>query len=292
MLGGGLSARTNMRPPARGLPKRPVPMRLMIVGGCFPVQHNIAPARLYHATLRGRLATHYPGGPPEVAIVRYERFGTCLGKVRAAQAQRPAQVLLFHLRAEPLMRLAKLYYRYLDDHGRVRHSLNLPGRAPGNPERYDLLTRPRPAPAAEPPPESRLHRALRQANLHLGRWVGNRRRALRHYETLVTEVAAFCRQQGIRLVLVGPVSRPCAPAENQLSEALHGHFAALAARQQLDYLPVLGETDAAGQSLFFPNGVHVSLAGHDRIAHLLYQLLRPATPPQTPAPVLLESGAA
>ena len=250
-------------------------MRLTIVGGCFPVQYNIEPARLYHATLRGLLARHGPGAVPEVDIVRYERFGSCLAKIRAAHARQPAGVLLFHLRAEPVMRLSKLYYRYLDDHNRVRHSLNLPGRAPGNPERFDLLTRPRPAPPVAPPPESAARRRLRQLNLRLGAWAGNRRRALRHYETLVAAVADFCRAEGIRLLLIGPVSRPCAAVEQQLSVELHAHFAAWAARQGLDYLPALGETDAAGQPLFFPNGVHVSPAGHDRMAGLLYQRLRP-----------------
>ncbi len=251
-------------------------MRLTVVGGCFPVQHNIEPARLYHATLRGLLAPHWLGAVPEVGIVRYERFENCLAKIRAAQARQPAQVLLFHLRAEPVMRLAKLYYRYLNDAGRVCHALNLPGQARATPERFDLLTRPRPAPPIAPPPESATHRRLRQLNLRLGAWVGNRRRALRRYETLVAAVAGFCRAEGIRLLLIGPVSRPCAREENRLSEQLHAHFECFARAYGLDYLPALGTADATGQPLFFPNGVHVSPAGHDRMAQLLYQRLRPA----------------
>ena len=267
-------------------------MRLTIVGGCFPVQHNIEPARLYHATLCGLLAPHGPAGAPEVEVVRYERFENCLQKIRAAHARQPTQVLLFHLRAEPVMRLAKLYYRYLDDQGRVRHTLNLPGQARATPERFDLLTRPQPAAPAAPPPESAARRRLRQLNLRLGAWAGNRRRALRHYQTLVAAVAGFCRAEGIRLLLIGPVSRPCTREENRLSEQLNAYFEEFARRQGLAYLPTLGTADAAGQPLFFPNGMHVSPAGHDRIAQLLYQRLRPPTCPQSPPPVLLESGVA
>lgn len=247
-------------------------MHLTIVGGCFPVQYNIAPDRLYHHTLRQGLAA---GGPwPELAIVRYERLSTCLAKLMAAHARQPTQVVLFHVRAEPVLRLTKLYYRYLDDASRVRHSLSLPWR-PAHPEQYDLLTRPHPAPPLPPPPETRHHRHLRQLNLLLGTWAGNRRRALRHYQHLVLAVANFCQQQGIRLLLIGPVSRPCGRVENQFSAQLCVAFAELARQHGLHYLPTLGETDAAGQPLFFPNGIHVSPAGHDRIAQLLLSRLQP-----------------
>lgn len=248
-------------------------MRITIVGGCFPVQHNILPEELYHYTLSTLLAPHLGDTRPVLDIVRYERFGNCLAKVEAAHARQPAQVLLFHVRAEPVMRLAKLYYRYRDGRHRLRHSLTLPWQSLANPEQYDLPISPRPA-AALAAPESRAHRALRQFNLRLGVWVGNRRRALHLYETLVADLAGFCHREGIRLLLVGPVSRPCAPEENRLSWELDAYFADFATRSNLEYVPALGETDAAGQSLFFADGVYVSAAGHQRIAELIFQAFK------------------
>jgi len=251
-------------------------MHLTIVGGCFPVQYNIEPDRLYHATLRRQLAAQLPDQLPELHIIRYERLSTCLAKIMAAHVQQPTQVLLFHVRAEPVLRLSKLYYRYLDDQGRVRHSLNLPGADPGRAEQFDLLTRPRataPVPATPLPLAETQHSWLRHLNLQLGRWLGHERRARRHYAALALQVADFCRRAGIRLVVVGPVSRPCSAYENELSARLHRHFAALAARQGLEYLPALGEVGTAGEPLFFPNGIHVSPAGHDRMAGLLYERL-------------------
>ena len=251
-------------------------MHLTIVGGCFPVQYNIEPERLYHATLRRQLATRLQGRQPELHIIRYERLSTCLAKIVAAQARQPTQVLLFHVRAEPVLRLSKLYYRYLDDQGRVRHSLNLPGTDPGRAEQFDLLTRPRataPVPARPLPLAEPQHARLRHLNLRLGRWLGHERRARRHYAALVLQVAEFCRREGIRLLVVGPVSRPCSGYENELSARLHRHFAALTARQGLAYVPALGEVSAAGEPLFFPNGIHVSPAGHDRMAGLLHEQL-------------------
>ncbi|MBO0358071.1 SGNH/GDSL hydrolase family protein [Hymenobacter sp. BT186] len=254
-------------------------MHITIVGGCFPVQYNIEPDQLYHHTLRKLLATHCADQWPALEIIRYERFSTCLAKLAAAQARQPTQVVLFHLRAEPVMRLSKLYYRFLNDQNQVRHSLNFSWGPHSNPERYDLLTRLRPAPALPPPPETRLHRYFRQLNLRLGAAVGNRRRALRQYQELVAAVVAFCQHEGIRLLLVGPVSRPCAQVENRLSWQLDAHFTRFAQQHGLDYLPTLGETDATGQPLFFSNGIHVSPAGHHRIGHLLYQRLQPASAP-------------
>lgn len=253
-------------------------MHLTIVGGCFPVQYNIEPQRLYHATLRAQLTAQH--GLPALHIIRYERLSTCLAKIMAAQARQPTQVLLFHVRAEPVLRLSKLYYRYLDDQGRVRHSLNLPGSSLGQAEQFDLLTRPRPTsplPATPLPLAEPQHARLRHLNLRLGRWLGYERRARRHYAALVLQVADFCRREGIRLLVVGPVSRPCSAYENDLSVRLHRHFERLAARHELAYLPTLGETDEAGQPLFFPNGIHVSPAGHDRMAGLLYAQLRGET---------------
>ena len=257
-------------------------MHLTIVGGCFPVQHNIAPGQLYHDTLRTLLAADHSGQLPELTIVRYERLGTCLAKVMAACARQPPQVLIFHVRAEPMMRLAKGYYRYRDDQGRVRHSLNLPWGTPGQAERHDPLARQ--PPAAAPPPETALRRALRQLNLQVGTWVGNRRRALHQYDALVLALADFCRRAGIRLLVVGPVSRPCAAEENRLSHELHAHYQRLTHQHGLAYLPVLGETDETGAPLFFPNGIYVSAAGHARIGRLLHQQLREWLPSFASAP--------
>jgi hypothetical protein len=133
-----------------------------------------------------------------------------------------------------------------------------------------------PAPGKPPArgPALWLRLAWLGVNLLLGTWAGNRHRA-RHYQSLVLEIADFCRQQGIRLLLIGPVSRPCGRVENQFSAQLCVAFAALARQHGLHYLPTLGETDATGQPLFFPNGIHVSPAGHDRIAWLLLDRLRP-----------------
>ena len=250
-------------------------MHLVIVGGCFPVQHNIPPPDLYHQTLRRQLAA--AGVPTDVTVVRYERLATCLAKVAAVAAARPIDVLVFHLRTEPLMRLTKLYYKHLDGTGRRRHSLNLPTWGHLNPEKYDLLTvrprRPAPAPAPAPGPDTRLRRWLRALNYRAGAWAGNRAHGLGLYAQLTDDLAAFCAGATIRLLVVGPVSRPCSRYEDRLSEQIDAFFAPRLARQGVAYLRTLGHRAPDGTAWFFPNGVHVSPAGHHRMAALLFGAL-------------------
>ena len=247
-------------------------MHLVIVGGCFPVQHNIPLERLYHATLRQQLAQS--GVATDLTVVRYERLHTCRAKLEAVARQRPIDVLVFHLRTEPLMRLAKLYYKCLDDDGQRRHSFNLPAFGQLNPEKYDLLTvQPRRAPTGPPAPETGLHQLLRQLNYRAGSLLGNRRHGLRLYAELVDSLREFCQAGGTRLLVVGPVSRPCSGYENRLSEQIDAFFRSHLAPPKVPYLGTLGTQAPDGTSWFFSNGVHVSQAGHDRMAALLLAAL-------------------
>ncbi|UOQ71335.1 hypothetical protein [Hymenobacter cellulosilyticus] len=213
-------------------------MKLTVVGGCFPVQHNISQAGLYHQTLKRELQQTGRVAAVEVDVIRYERFQNCLAKIAASHARQPIGALLFHLRAEPVLRLLKLYYRYLDDAGRLRHALNLPFLQLVQPEKYDLLTvRPRtPAPIV-PRPETPRRRRLRELNYRAGYVLGNRRFAFRQYERLVNSILEFCTRHAIPLVIIGPVSRPASVYENQLSAALHEYIASrLPASAAVQYL--------------------------------------------------------
>ncbi|RYU78143.1 hypothetical protein [Hymenobacter persicinus] len=262
-------------------------MKLTILGGCFPVQHNITPDRLYHQTLKRRLEQPDGAAAVTVDVIRYERFGSCLPRVRASAAQAPIAVLLFHVRAEPVLRLLKLYYKHLDDAGQLRHALNLPrwGRVPA--ERFDLLTvrpaRPTPRPPA-PPSYAPGPRRLRELNYRLGTLLGNEQYALEQYLHLVLELADFCRTQGTRLLVTGPVSRPCSAYEDALSNRLAGFFEPQLAAHGIAYLDLLGHTDAAGNSLFLAEGIYVGPTGHDRVASRLHAALTAAATPPSSAP--------
>ncbi len=263
------------RPCAAGTPESHDTVRLIIVGGCFPVQHNVAPDRLYHRTLVSELAR--AGVEAEVSVVRYERLDTCAAKVDAAvgSSSAPDDTVLFHLRTEPVMRVTKLFFKYRDEEGRLRRSLSLPGLARLAAQRDD----PRETHARDGVPalpflqHRRIRRLLVTANYLAGAMVGNRARALRRYRRLVADVQTICRARRVRLVVVGPASRPHTSFENRLSERVNAAFAHALSASNVAYVPILGHFDERGIDLFFPNGIYVSPAGHDRVGGLLARRL-------------------
>jgi len=224
-------------------------MNITIVGGCFPVQHNIPEDRLYHHTLKLRLRDK--GIETSFSLVRYERLSNCLPKIEAAAKDRHIDLLVFHLRAEPIMRISKLYYEYMDDAGAVRRSLNLPFLHMLNPEIHEVVVTRKIVPGLPSQNgETRLHHALREVNYLSGELIGNSRYALKRYLSLVLSVADFCSRVGGKLLVVGPVSRPFSRFENRLSEKIDGVFSGEMGRAGLPYLRTLGRYDNKGRDLF------------------------------------------
>ncbi len=247
-------------------------MNITIAGGCFPVQHNIPKGRLYHDTFRRMLLERELD--TNLTIVRYERFSTCLGKIEASNRTTPADLLIFHLRTEPAMRLCKLYYKYVDSSRILRHSLNLPVFNIINPERYEIPTSRIVLPqAGSKVSESGAHHFLREANYFLGAAVGNWKFAVDSYMKLLDDVVGYCRKKSVRLLVVGPVSRPLSRLENRLSMDIHEAFNARAKKSGTPYLNILGMRDGSGNYLFLENGIHVNQAGHDWIGRLIFEKL-------------------
>lgn len=257
-------------------------MRITIVGGCLTQQGNLPAAALYHQLLLARLAE--AGCPAQLAVVRYERLTTCLAKVLAHEAAAPADCLIFHLRTEPLLRLIKLVYRYQDSAvPRVRYALNLPGHR-GATHHNPLLDRPstkpqRAAPVTDyvTPPKPRLGPEL---NAWLGTLIGNQWWAVRTTFALLDGLAAHAAAVGARLIVVGPPARPASAFEDHLARLLDRRAAAWAAGAGVTYVPLRNEPGVGDVPFFGLNNVHVSAAGHARIAALLVEvLLTQATAP-------------
>lgn len=244
---------------------------ITIVGGCFTDQHNIDKEKLYHQTLKRKLLNNN-NIDVVINIIRYERFAKCLEKILRSYKNKPIDLLLFHLRTEPVMRLSKLYYIYLDDKGSVNRSLNLPFFNLVNPEKYDLLiTDRRIAPMdSSVAEETRLHHYLREMNYLAGYLIGNRKFSLKKYFELLMSIYLFCRENKMKLLIIGPVSRPHTFFENKLSDYLHLFFSQRLQKTKIPYIDCLGYYDKHDNYLFFENGIHVNKAGHDRIADMIY----------------------
>src|SRR4051812_29472807 len=99
-------------------------MKIAIVGGCFTDQHNIPFNRLYHQTLKKNVEEN--GNDIEIRTLRYERISKSLEKIDRLHNEYHFDLLVFHLRTEPLMRMTKFYYKYFDNKGKLCHAINFP----------------------------------------------------------------------------------------------------------------------------------------------------------------------
>ncbi|MFC2131259.1 hypothetical protein ACFLSQ_07480 [Bacteroidota bacterium] len=243
------------------------------MGGCFPVQYNIPFGKLYHQTIKIMLGTL--SIVSIIKIVRYERFANCLRKIENLHQISPFDYLVFHLRAEPLMRLSKFLYKYIDFNGKLKYSFNLPFLKVINPEKYDLLDLRRTSlERTEWSDRPAFYRTLRKLNYILGSLIGNRKYAVVKYLQLISEIQTFCLENGIKLILVGPASRPYCKYENSLSKKIHHTFSNEAKLNDILYLNIMGRIDENGNSMFFENGIHVSQAGHDKIGKLIFDKIK------------------
>lgn len=240
------------------------------MGGCFPVQHNIKQEDLFHQLMKDEMERKYSCNL-KVNIIRYERLLACLEKIIEYHSKNPIDILVFHIRPEPFLRLSKLYYRYVNENGTLCRSLNLPFFKLINPEKYDYLVLGRRFTSTAKIKESKLHKILIDFNLILGGLATNRHFALRFYLNLVEQIVLYCEQKKVKLILLGPASRPHTKIENLLSVKLHNHILKSLEKDTIAYISGLGEKTTWNEPLFFENGIHVNESYHRLIANRLIE---------------------
>lgn len=238
------------------------------MGGRFPVQHNIKQEDLFHQLMKDEMERKYSCNL-KVNIIRYERLLACLEKIIEYHSKNPIDILVFHIRPEPFLRLSKLYYRYVNENGTLCRSLNLPFFKLVNPEKYDYLVLGRRYITNPKIKESKFHKALIDLNLILGGLATNHHFAIRSYFNLVKQIVLYCEQRKVKLILLGPASRPHTKIENLLSVKLHNHILKSLEKVNITYISGLGETTTWNEPLFFENGIHVNETYHKLIANRL-----------------------
>ena len=89
-------------------------INLTIMSGCFAVQSNIKPEKLYHQIVKKELEKNLKN-ILNINILRYERFASCFEKIKNYAEVYKIDVLLFQIRTEQFLRISKLYYTYSDE---------------------------------------------------------------------------------------------------------------------------------------------------------------------------------
>jgi len=243
-------------------------MKILVVGGCFTCQHNIEFNRLYHQSLKKMLIQSGIENA-DISTMRYERIGMTFDKIAAFHRSNDFDLLIFHLRAEPFMRLVKIYYKYINQQSKLKHSLNLPILKIIMPEKYDMLENRR-INISTGTNETKVHTYLREANYRIGHLLGNKKNAFDMYERFINEISAYCSNANKLFLLLGPVSRPFSVYENKLSYDISNHFLKYSNSTHINYLELIGEKTGKDQNMFFSNGQHVSQDGHDEVAQKIF----------------------
>jgi citrate lyase beta subunit len=247
-------------------------INLTIAGGCFTEQSNIAKEKLYH-NIAKRKFEEDGGKNLSVNIIRYERFTNCYEKIKEGISNNHTDILLFHLRIEHILRIAKLIYKY-SDKGKVKRKLTLPflNKIPSEEKELlqKILGQPNPN-VKKPEGFSKFKITL---NYLMGRFFGNVNYAFELYDEIFSNLIELCRKKNIKLIICGPASRPYLDVENKLSEKLSLYFKLKSKKENIPFIDLLGYIDDNNESLFFESGIHVSEAGHKRAAELLFGQLK------------------
>ena len=123
--------------------------------------------------------------------------------------------------------------------------------------------------------ENKTYHLLRELNYMFGSALGNKEYALNMLEKLIVQIQDYCFGQNTKFLLLGPVSRPFSIFENKLSAEISEKFQLFSAERSINYLALIKKKTTNNQSMFFENGIHVSQAGHDEIANMIFSRLNP-----------------
>lgn len=242
-------------------------INICIAGGCFPAQSNIAKEKLYHSIVKRKLEEE-SGNELLVNIVRYERFKNCFEKIKEHVENNKTDVLLFHLRIEQVLRIAKLVYKYSEG-GKVKRKFTLPFLNKIPSEKIELLQKNLGQPNTDVKKPAGLKKMKLNLNYFLGMLFGNVNYAFNKYDEIYTRIIQLCEDKNIKLILVGPACRPYNNIEDKLSKKLSEYFKLKAEKENIPFINLLGYSNEKKENLFFENGIHVSEAGHERAAILL-----------------------
>ena len=242
----------------------------IILGGCFAEQHNIEFGKHYHQLLKQKLID-IQNIDIEYRIVRYERLSKCFEKLLSESEKIKPDLILLHIRSEPILRISKLYYKYIDAEGRLKRSLNISLLNKINPEKHKHIINRKLESSFKQNNSTRLHKLLIEANYLLGCLTGNFNYTVKAYIKLINELIKYSAENEIKLLVVGPASRRHTFMENYFTNKLNVKISEALKNNNDKYVDCLGEYSDNNEYLFFDGGIFVNEAGHLRVAERIYQ---------------------
>lgn len=240
-------------------------IKIGIVCGCFPTQPGIVPDELYHRVLAKRIENEKQI-IMNVASTWYNTVASGFALAQQLISTEKPDIILFHVRPDPFLRISKIWMKYNDKEKRVKKKINL--------DADDAMIADDFTPAASQrlrQKKSLLHQAFRQLNYLLGILTGSHSNAIEKERMSIENILVECEQKKLPVIIVGPASRDTGFLENILLHRLEKKLSLYF--KDKSYVTCFGTRDKNGERLFMEDGIHVSPIGHKRIADLIYPFL-------------------
>jgi hypothetical protein len=246
--------------------------KIAILGGCFPVQEQINPAKLYHRLIKDRILKEYHA-EIEFSIFRYDTFRQCPGILNHIDTNNISCILL-HIRPDPYLQASKFYLKYIDNKNRKRKRINFHltgfrepdinpvnfGISPGNKSSTGFLYLIR----------KQIRGILRNVNYLTGYVIGNNLIVKKETLKTISEINKFCIINKTKIIVQGPPMRPRSFVENTLLKNLENYLTRHL-RKDLIYIHGFYNRDNSGNYIFLEDKIHLNESGHSLYAELLYK---------------------
>jgi len=238
-----------------------------IVCGCLPTQAGIEKPAMYHQVIATEILRQ-TGVVLQVSSTWYTTIAESKFKTISLIEKEKPEIILYHVRPDPYLKLCKLIIRYSDSQRQFHLMLN---RNADDSKLLEQRYEPRNSIARKE--HSFLKKMLRNFNLLAGLVLRINKKAIRRELNMLNEISAYCRDQSIFLILIGPASRPRSKLENFLLHRLEKILSVKYLTSPDCYVSCFGTHGNAGENLFMDDGVHVSKAGHQRMAQLIFPVM-------------------
>lgn len=246
-------------------------VNLLIVGGCFPIQDNIAQKDLYHQILKTKIEKEYSKNVI-INILHYEKLYPTYDKIRSTIEKQTPDLIIFHIRTEQILRMIKFYFKYHDKNMNFHKSFNFALLGIINPEKESFNLYRRPSTIKNTVRKSNYF--LVELNYLLGYLFLNQFFAFQDYKKLITKIVNLTKEKSLKIIFTGPVSRPKTFFENLTSTILSSYMKKnIQNKLRVTYLDFLGSYEK-NQFLFCEDHIRVNGLGHKRIAMILFESIK------------------
>jgi citrate lyase beta subunit len=232
-----------------------------IIGGCLPVQENINPDELYHQILMKKV-NEKCNVDMRVTTERYDILSSALELIKKSDSVNKFDCIIFHVRPDPYLLNTKLYAKYIGKNNTRERKLNFQIFKFSEPP---LMPVNRGFGAAK---RNLFKKILRNMNYACGIMAGNAHVTAGAYIKVINDIADYCENNSVDLIVAGPPARPRMRIEmkllKNLGKKLKKSFAGI-----LTYTDLFFYISKKGESLFFDDNVHYNKSGHELFADII-----------------------